>query len=111
MDSYYGTNTALRDGITALELELRGPHLPNTSAWTEGKSRFIAKRACAAARSIARRRTGADQALALNTATGYDVIPSGGVAKLCWCIDRDYQELKQEVGLGHFGGTRGSRRT
>jgi SRSO17 transposase len=25
-------------------------------------------------------------------------------AKLRWCIERDYQELKQEVGLGHFEG-------
>jgi SRSO17 transposase len=27
-----------------------------------------------------------------------------GVAKLRWRIERDYQELKQEVGLGHFEG-------
>jgi Transposase DDE domain len=26
------------------------------------------------------------------------------VAKLHWRIERDYQELKQEVGLGHFEG-------
>lgn len=26
------------------------------------------------------------------------------LAKLLWRIDRDYQELKQEVGLGHFEG-------
>ena len=26
------------------------------------------------------------------------------VAKLRWRIERDYQELKQEVGLGHFEG-------
>ena len=26
------------------------------------------------------------------------------IAKLRWCIERDYQELKQEVGLGHFEG-------
>jgi len=25
-------------------------------------------------------------------------------AKLRWCIERDYQELKQEVGLGHYEG-------
>jgi SRSO17 transposase len=25
-------------------------------------------------------------------------------AKLRWRIERDYQELKQEVGLGHFEG-------
>ena len=27
-----------------------------------------------------------------------------GTAKLRWRIERDYQELKQEVGLGHFEG-------
>jgi SRSO17 transposase len=27
-----------------------------------------------------------------------------GIAKLRWRIERDYQELKQEVGLGHFEG-------
>jgi len=26
------------------------------------------------------------------------------LAKLRWRIERDYQELKQEVGLGHFEG-------
>jgi SRSO17 transposase len=26
------------------------------------------------------------------------------MAKLRWCIERDYQELKQEIGLGHFEG-------
>ena len=26
------------------------------------------------------------------------------IAKLRWRIERDYQELKQEVGLGHFQG-------
>ena len=25
-------------------------------------------------------------------------------AKLCWRIQRDYQELKQELGLGHYEG-------
>jgi SRSO17 transposase len=28
------------------------------------------------------------------------------LAKLRWRIERDYQELKQEVGLGHFEGRR-----
>jgi SRSO17 transposase len=27
-----------------------------------------------------------------------------GLAKLRWRIERDYEELKQEVGLGHFEG-------
>lgn len=26
------------------------------------------------------------------------------MAKLCWRIERDYQELKQEIGLGHLEG-------
>ena len=28
------------------------------------------------------------------------------IAKLRWRIERDYQELKQEVGLGHYEGRR-----
>lgn len=31
------------------------------------------------------------------------------LAKLRWRIERDYQELKQEVGLGHFEGARLAR--
>jgi hypothetical protein len=30
------------------------------------------------------------------------------IAKLRWRIERDYQELKQEVGLGHFEGRDGA---
>jgi hypothetical protein len=26
------------------------------------------------------------------------------LAKLCWRIERNYQELKQEIGLGHYEG-------
>src|SRR5215469_12324346 len=37
MDSGYGTNTALRDGITALQLNYVAGIMPNTSVWTEGK--------------------------------------------------------------------------
>jgi len=37
MDSGYGTNTALRDGITALELNYVAGIMPNTSVRTEGK--------------------------------------------------------------------------
>jgi SRSO17 transposase len=29
------------------------------------------------------------------------------IAKLRWRIERDYQELKQEIGLGHYRGERG----
>src|SRR5260370_38696567 len=28
----------------------------------------------------------------------------GDVAKMRWRIERDYQELKQEIGLGHYEG-------
>ena len=33
------------------------------------------------------------------------------IAKLRWRIERDYQELKQEVGLGHFEGRAGAAST
>ena len=58
-----------------------------------------------AADRVARGREGADQILALDacrkTSTFRALVD---LAKLRWRIERDYQELKQEVGLGHFEG-------
>ena len=30
-----------------------------------------------------------------------------GIAKMRWRIERDYQDLKQEIGLGHYEGAAG----
>ena len=54
---------------------------------------------------VAARREAADQILALNLAA--ETRPSTDLvetAKLRWRIERDYQELKQEIGLGHYEG-------
>ena len=57
-----------------------------------------------AADRMARGRKGADQILALNPAGKHLASALVDFAKLRWRIERDYQELKQEVGLGHFEG-------
>ena len=49
-------------------------------------------------------REGADQVLALHLAEPISFRRLVDLAKLRWRIERDYQELKQEVGLGHYEG-------
>ena len=46
----------------------------------------------------------ADQILALDAPHDIAFDRLVDLAKLRWRIERDYQELKQEVGLGHFEG-------
>ena len=174
MDSGYGTNTALRDGITALELNYVAGILPSTSVWTEGKkplrrkawsgrgrpptrlrrsarhrpvqvkqlalslaakawrpikwregsadwlaSRFARLRVRPAHRDYNRTTARAEEWLLIEWPEGQQVptkywlstLPQDmtlarlvELAKLRWRIERDYQELKQEVGLGHFEG-------
>ena len=53
---------------------------------------------------MARGRERADQILALHLARGRHARGPGPTAKLRWRIERDYQELKQEIGLGHYEG-------
>ena len=57
-----------------------------------------------AADRVARGRGRADQILALDPSEEHRLPRSGRSAKLRWRIERDYQELKQEVGLGHYEG-------
>jgi len=52
-------------------------------------------------------REGADQVLALDFAEQHTHSAIWSMPPSCrWRIERDYQELKQEVGLGHYEGTR-----
>ena len=54
---------------------------------------------------MARRRQGAHQVLALDPAARTSRFARlVDLAKLRWRIERDYQELKQELGLGHYEG-------
>src|ERR1700735_44093 len=46
----------------------------------------------------------ADQILALDPGGGYSPATLVETAKLRWRIERDYQELKQELGLDHYEG-------
>ena len=90
-----------------------------TITWREGTAADCprALRACACARPIAAQpgarvaadrvaegRERADQILALDPCPRHCLARLVDIAKLRWRIERDYQELKQEVGLGHFEG-------
>jgi len=57
-----------------------------------------------AADRVAGGRGGADQILVVNASGEYWLPSVVDFVKLRWRIERDYHELKQEVGLGHFEG-------
>ena len=57
-----------------------------------------------AADRVAQGRERADQILAFDPSRRHHLPSLVDFAKLRWRIERDYQELKQEVGLGHFEG-------
>jgi SRSO17 transposase len=153
MDASYGSNSALRTGISALalsyvagivstvkvraapgrgaperrlsvkELALSLPkHAWRTITWREGsadplRSRFARVRVrTAPIRGAAKR---AEETLLIEWPEG-EAVPIKywlstldenisfrrlvDIAKMRWRIERDYQELKQEIGLGHYEG-------
>src|SRR5205807_2091569 len=79
MDASYGSNTALRESVSALALRYMAAIVPTV------KVRAVSKRGAPEPRVSVKE-------LAL------------GLPKQGWRIERDYQELKQEIGLGHFEG-------
>jgi SRSO17 transposase len=153
MDASYGSNSALRGGISALglsyvvgivptikvqavkedgtlaermsakELALGVPkHAWRTVAWREGSnerlsSRFARVRVRTA--PIRRARDRGEETLLIEWPEGEDeptkywlsTLPKStsfrklvDTAKLRWRIERDYHDLKQEIGLGHYEG-------
>ena len=156
LDAGYGNNTALRDGITALDLPYAAGICSTTTVWAPGTAPLPAKKKRSvkalalrlpksAWQTIAWREGSAaplssrfarlrvrpahrDQKLNERRPEEWLLIewPEGekeptkywlstlpqdiefaalvDIAKLRWRIERDYQELKQEVGLGHFEG-------
>jgi SRSO17 transposase len=153
MDASYGSNTALRNGISALALtyvaaivptikvravsdgDATGPrmsvkqlalslpkHAWRTITWREGtadplRSRFARVRVRTA--PIRRAAERAEETLLIEWPEGEpkptkywlstldEKIPFRrlvDIAKMRWRIERDYQELKQEIGLGHYEG-------
>ncbi len=153
MDASYGSNSALRNGVSALALSYvagivptvkvcavrdggaRGPrmsvkelalglpkHAWRTVTWREGtnarlRSRFARVRVRTS--PIRRASERAEETLLIEWPEG-EAEPSKywlttlpkrtsfrrlvDIAKMRWRIERDYQELKQEIGLGHYEG-------
>jgi SRSO17 transposase len=153
MDASYGSNSALRAGISALALSYvagivstikvraaRGggvserrlsvkklalslpKHAWRTITWREGsadplRSRFARVRVCTA--PIRRAAERAEETLLIEWPEG-ETEPTKywlstldekisfrrlvDIAKMRWRIERDYQDLKQEIGLGHYEG-------
>jgi SRSO17 transposase len=111
--------------VSVRELALGLPkHAWRTIAWREGtaerlSSRFARVRVRAARRDFKRSESRPEEWLLIEWPKGeqeptkywLSTLPEGitfhrlvNLAKLRWRIERDYQELKQEVGLGHFEG-------
>src|SRR5712672_2858997 len=153
MDASYGSNTALRNGVSAVALtyvaaivptikvravsdgDATGPrmsvkqlalslpkHAWRTITWREGtadplRSRFARVRVRTA--PIRRAAERAEETLLIEWPEG-EAEPTKywlstldqnisfrclvDTAKMRWRIERDYQELKQEIGLGHYEG-------
>jgi SRSO17 transposase len=113
--------------VSVKELALSLPKRAwRTIAWREGtaerlSSRFARVRVRAARRDFKRSESRAEEWLLIEWPKGeqeptkywLSTLPGDialhhlvYLAKLRWRIERDYQELKQEVGLGHFEGRR-----
>ncbi len=111
--------------ISAKELALGLPNRAwHTIAWRQGSaeplsSRFARVRVHAARRDFTRSKSRPEEWLLIEWPKGeleptkywLSTLPEDiafqrliDLAKLRWRIERDYQELKQEVGLGHFEG-------
>lgn len=174
MDAGYGANTALREGVTALQLSYVAGILPNTTVWAPGleplrpkawsgrgrppklmrrgaahrpaqvkdlalslpakawrtikwregsadwlSSRFARLRVRPAHRDYSLTQARPEEWLLIEWPKGeaepikywLSTLPEDisfarlvDLTKLRWRIERDYQELKQEVGLAHFEG-------
>ena len=111
--------------VTAKELALSLPSLTwKTVSWRQGvkkklTSRFAALRVRCAHRDYWRAEPHAEEWLLIEwpkeegepTKYWFSTLPAGTslaalvhMAKHRWIIERDYEELKQELGLGHFEG-------
>jgi len=153
MDASYGSNSTLRNGVSALALSYVAGIVPTikvqavsqsgklgsrvsakelalglpkgawrTVTWREGSNERLASRfARVRVRTspIRRAKDRAEETLLIEWPEGEDeptkywlsTLPKStsfrklvDIAKMRWRIERDYQDLKQEIGLGHYEG-------
>ena len=128
MDPAYGNDSKLRAGIGELVLTYMAGILPGTIVWRPGETPLpqhpsdfaICPMAGASGHDDARRSAPAPKEwLSVEWPEGaaepdhywLSTLPADitlermvDQAKMLWRIERDYPELKQEVGLGHYEG-------
>src|SRR5262249_1736477 len=110
MDAGYGNDTTLRTEITALGMRYVAGIGPSTSAWAPGTGPLPAPPGKGIGRPpklLIEWPDGEAEPTKYWLATLPEDITFEhlvDVAKLRWRIERDYQELKQELGLGDYEG-------
>ncbi len=114
-DAAYGINTEFREGVSELDLQYVVGVQSSMTVWEPGKQPLPAKPRGKRGRPprLLQRTRGHQPVSGEKEPTKYWVSTLPPITKLKalikmakhrWIIERDYEELKQELGLGHFEG-------